>query len=118
MKAFCSKCGLPLGFKQLESGKWRPTNADGTDHYDICRLTQFVNAKQNVCVGMATTKTVPTAKNWPEILALSNSDERLPWDESIEFDSSWIRDYKIVKDPNAYRKFVDPSKLLELRGHK
>lgn len=61
-KKHCAKCGLELGFKLLPSGKYCPTNADGTDHFDICRLTQFLNAKRDVCVGMTTTMTVPTRK--------------------------------------------------------
>ena len=41
--ARCEKCGLPLGFKQLASGKWCPTNPDGSDHWDLCRLTWLAN---------------------------------------------------------------------------
>ena len=29
----CNKgCGQQIGFSKLESGKWKPTNLDGTDH--------------------------------------------------------------------------------------
>jgi hypothetical protein len=38
----CRKCGLPIAFKMLESGKLCPTNPDGGDHWDLCRET--VNA--------------------------------------------------------------------------
>lgn len=33
----CRKCGLPLKFKKLRSGKWSPTNLDGSDHWDLCK---------------------------------------------------------------------------------
>jgi uncharacterized protein YifE (UPF0438 family) len=39
MVKHCAKCGLPLGFKRLKSGKWCPTNPDGSDHWDLCRET-------------------------------------------------------------------------------
>ena len=32
----CKKCGLSIGWKRLKSGKWCPTNVDGTDHWDVC----------------------------------------------------------------------------------
>lgn len=37
MAKTCYKCGLPLAFKKLPSGKWYPTNPDGSDHWDLCR---------------------------------------------------------------------------------
>lgn len=36
----CHKCDLPIAFKRLPSGKWCPTNVDGSDHWDICRETR------------------------------------------------------------------------------
>lgn len=41
MTKLCAKCGLPLGFKKLPSGKWCPTNPDGSDHWDLCRETSI-----------------------------------------------------------------------------
>lgn len=43
MDRYCKKCGLLLGFKQLPTGKWCPTNPDGTDHWDLCRETWLKN---------------------------------------------------------------------------
>jgi len=33
----CNKCHLPIAFRQLPSGKWCPTNPDGSDHWDDCK---------------------------------------------------------------------------------
>ena len=33
----CKKCGEPIAFKKLPSGKLCPTNVDGSEHFDICR---------------------------------------------------------------------------------
>lgn len=47
MTKTCGKCGLPLGFKLLTSGKGKgkycPTNPDGTDHWDTCREERMKN---------------------------------------------------------------------------
>lgn len=43
--AICHKCGLPLAFKKNARGKLVPTNTDGSDHFDICRQTQFEKVK-------------------------------------------------------------------------
>ena len=40
-KKYCRKCGLELGFRKLPSGKWCPTNPDGSDHWDLCRETMW-----------------------------------------------------------------------------
>lgn len=102
----CEKCDLPIAFKETPSGAWCPCNPDGSDHFDVCRLTQFVNADRPVCVGMLTLMTVPKGKT-PVM------DETLPpWDDSIVPDWSWCRGYKIVPSPNAYHKWVNPKELL------
>lgn len=33
--AKCRDCGLEIGFRQ-EGGRWRPTNPDSSDHFDVC----------------------------------------------------------------------------------
>jgi hypothetical protein len=38
--AKCEKCGSPLAFRKLESGKWCPCNVDGSDHWDDCSEAQ------------------------------------------------------------------------------
>lgn len=35
--AFCYKCKQPIAFKKLSSGKFCPTNVDGSDHWDLCK---------------------------------------------------------------------------------
>lgn len=52
----CRKCGLPLGFKRMPSGKLRPTNPDGSDHWDLCSFTRFKTSGKPTVVKMATTK--------------------------------------------------------------
>jgi hypothetical protein len=37
MDKHCLKCGKPIAFKLLPTGKWCPTNPDGSDHWDDCR---------------------------------------------------------------------------------
>ena len=39
-KAKCEKCGSPLAFYKLDSGKWCPCNIDGSDHWDDCSENQ------------------------------------------------------------------------------
>ena len=38
--AICTKCGSPLKFRQMASGRWCPRNPDGTDHWDLCKALQ------------------------------------------------------------------------------
>ncbi len=38
--AKCQKCGGPLGFRLLKSGKWCPCNPDGSDRWDDCSEAQ------------------------------------------------------------------------------
>ena len=40
--ATCSKCGGPIKFKKLPSGKWCPASVSGGDHWDECREWQNV----------------------------------------------------------------------------
>lgn len=45
----CEKCDLPLGFILLDSGKWRPCNPNGSDHWDVCRDIRYAKAKMGEC---------------------------------------------------------------------
>jgi hypothetical protein len=47
--AVCEKCDLPLAFIELASGKWRPCNPDGSDHWDVCRDARYAKAKAGEC---------------------------------------------------------------------
>jgi hypothetical protein len=38
--ATCNKCGSPIKFKLLVTGKWCPTNPDGGEHWDDCKKAQ------------------------------------------------------------------------------
>lgn len=40
----CRKCGLHIGFRKIENGRWTPCNLDGGDHWDLCRQTRLANA--------------------------------------------------------------------------
>lgn len=33
----CNKCGLPIIFEKMASGKFCPKNKNGSDHWDDCR---------------------------------------------------------------------------------
>jgi hypothetical protein len=50
----CEKCELPLAFTQLENGKWRPCNPDGSDHWDICRDVRYAKAKSGEMIEKVT----------------------------------------------------------------
>ncbi len=39
--AACRKCNQPIAFRLLASGRYQPTNPDGSDHWDSC------NAEKN-----------------------------------------------------------------------
>ena len=45
----CAKCDQPMGFVQLESGKWRPCNPNGSDHWDKCREVRYAEARAGEC---------------------------------------------------------------------
>jgi hypothetical protein len=36
----CRKCGVPIAFKRLPSGKLMPVNPDGSSHWDACKQAQ------------------------------------------------------------------------------
>jgi len=47
----CKKCGLPLAFKKLASGKLCPVNPDGSDHWDLCRgVTRDLDSAITRCI--------------------------------------------------------------------
>lgn len=55
----CKKCGEPIAFVKLASGKLCPTNVDGSEHFDVCRevrnkklgTTQINEMSSGVIVG-------------------------------------------------------------------
>lgn len=108
MASECRKCGLQIAWKQTESGKWCPTNPDGSDHWDICRAQQFANSKRRVTVGELEFVTEPRGR-MPQV----PDDGLPPWDESIVPDWSWCRGWRVVRAGDAYRKTVDPKSWLE-----
>lgn len=40
----CKRCGREIGFRKLPSGKWMPTEIDGSDHWDACSATVNLTA--------------------------------------------------------------------------
>ena len=67
----CKKCNLPISFKKIASGKWCPTNPDGSDHWDLCSETRFKNNPNKQA-----SKTM--AFTWGKDFVESN-DDSVPW---------------------------------------
>jgi len=36
----CIRCGEPIAFEQQPGGKWRPTEPDGSPHFENCQRNQ------------------------------------------------------------------------------
>lgn len=73
MSAICRKCGEPLAFRKLSSGKWSPMNPDGSDHWDLCRSITRAG-KPETAPGIPT-RGVGVTHVWAGALP--------PWDESL-----------------------------------
>jgi hypothetical protein len=68
----CKKCGLPIKWSTLPSGKFCPVNPDGSQHFDICNQTR--NAGKVYA---------PIASRWirGSKYVETESDGSLPWEE-------------------------------------
>lgn len=104
--ANCGKCGLPLAFKKLPSGKLCPTNPDGSDHWDLCRLTHLKKTNKRRLDHHCEYMTVPIGK--PPVVP---DDGLPPWDESLVLDRSWSRGWKSVRIKNPIFKYTMPEDL-------
>jgi hypothetical protein len=71
----CRKCGLPIAFKKLSSGKYCPTNPDGSDHFDLCRETIRGGRPFDPARDMRSSGWITGEHYKPD----SNPDE-IPWD--------------------------------------
>lgn len=45
--ATCRECGQPIAWKALPSGKYCPTELDGSDHFDKCSKVRFDRIKRD-----------------------------------------------------------------------
>ncbi len=88
----CSKCGHTISFKRLPNGKWCPTNADGSDHFDICRQIQFDNRTKPVCIAEIGVKT--KAKN----KAPCYDGDIPPWDDSLQREIPASEGYEVIDE--------------------
>ena len=68
----CRKCGLPIKWSTLPSGKFCPVNPDLSQHWDLCNQTR--NAGK---VYAPIASKVITGKNYVE----TESGGKLPWEE-------------------------------------
>ena len=94
----CRKCGLPLGFKKLPNGKWCPTNPDGSDHWDLCRDTQYKNmspVERRAYQASQAAMRAPRKTMGRGISHVYSNPEVPPWDASL----------------GAFRDFTDSEKL-------
>lgn len=51
MPATCFKCQQPIAFKKLPSGKFCPTNLDGSDHWDTCSAKRAYTGPKTLFMG-------------------------------------------------------------------
>lgn len=74
----CQKCGHPIAFKKLASGRFCPTNPDGSDHWDLCKGTvrTFESAVSD-CIREGTGKTEMRGQQY------FYTGDVPPWDESL-----------------------------------
>lgn len=82
----CRKCGLPLGFKKLENGRWCPINPDGSDHWDLCRDTQYKNMSQrerDAYRARQASMMAPRKTNGRNLTHVYANEAVPPWDESL-----------------------------------
>lgn len=94
----CSKCGLELGFKRLPSGKWCPTNPDGSDHWDLCRKTRIKNlspADRAAYERADRLQALPRRTCPMDLTHIYSNPEVPPWDDSL----------------GEFREFTDSEKL-------
>lgn len=72
--ALCCACRNPIAFKLMDSGKWCPTNPDGSDHWDDCSM-----AKWQASGGIQyETAGVHTGKNFKKNYDKTNNT--VPWE--------------------------------------
>ena len=88
LRKTCKKCGLPLGFKLITSGKGKgkycPTNPDGSDHWDTCREERMkdpVYKARMLAMDKEAMKPVTTKCRIKKV-KFYNGDIP-PWDESL-----------------------------------
>lgn len=101
MESVCEKCGEPIAFKRLDSGKWCPTNVDGSDHWDICKRISLKKAGKQLLVHEFQYITAPLG-DMPMIFS-----DLPPWDESIQEDWSWCKGHQSV-EVEVQREYRDP----------
>lgn len=71
--SICARCGGQIAWKRLESGKWCPTEPDGSSHFDICKARQRLTRAPERKPALFTGHNVKWVWN----------GEVPPWDESL-----------------------------------
>ena len=79
----CQKCGLPLAFKKLPSGRWCPTNVDGSDHWDICRETMLAAMSPEQRAALQRRDADRARGVWTGTAKRVYAGSVPPWDESL-----------------------------------
>lgn len=80
MIRMCQKCGRPIAFKRLASGKWCPTNVDGSDHWDTCR---GIVRTPEWCAARIAQEHREFPSGWRGTASHVWSGDIPPWDESL-----------------------------------
>lgn len=76
----CKKCGGPITFRKLPSGKSMPVEVDGSEHWDICKrrkLEQLSPAQREQL--LAAKPPLTTATTATHVYC----GELPPWDDSL-----------------------------------
>lgn len=79
----CNKCGLPITFQKLPSGKYMPVNVDGSSHFELCKETRWNNDalyREKVMRSIAEEKPAVTVG---KLFTTAYNGDIPPWDESL-----------------------------------
>ena len=105
----CAKCHLPLAFKQLESGKWCPTNPDGSDHWDLCRETRIAAMSPLERALLARRDAIAAAPVWTGTTKYVWNGTIAPWDNSLGPFRKFTKAEE--QDRSVTRKWTKPKKV-------
>lgn len=117
--AICGKCGGPMAYRKLPSGKWCPCNPDGSDHWDDCREAQTKGTygiKRDFLVHIAGAVTIGKGK----LKGNKYEGDKTPWEyptfiECVEKPSQLKNKGVEFIKPDDYWKWTD-GKVITNRG--
>lgn len=106
----CKKCGGPITFKKLPSGKWMPTNLDGSDHWDDCSTARSLGTYGIVRSGPSRLPPIVVQG----FATVFYDGKRPPWDIRGVKDGQF-RFLSVEDDSNYRQAYPDAKGLLKPR---